>query len=258
VVQFIDHLARCGAPCPQIFPTKEDELSFAHEDFTLSVESFLQGECSDRTDHLFNVGTALGRIHDAAESFSEFPPATRPVKDYVNPILRESTSLNLRSDFAEAAAHLSDLIRTRLAAAGSTRVLWILCRGDVRSRNTIAHRDDSVSFTDFGSAHFAPALTDVAMVQPQWLMGTTQRPLTEDEVTSYVHGYVEARASGLQDLTALPVIWAAHYLSRLCFLHSKWRLDQPGKTRWNGDDRVVTLPFDGVEMMEEAVQEVSS
>ena len=59
IVEFVDHLARRSAPCPSIIPTTEGCLCRQVRDFTVSLETFLEGTEAERVDNLHDIGCAL-------------------------------------------------------------------------------------------------------------------------------------------------------------------------------------------------------
>ena len=56
IVRYIDHLSRCGAPVPQILPTLKGELSAVFRDYTISLESELEGDHTHRSRGFSAVG----------------------------------------------------------------------------------------------------------------------------------------------------------------------------------------------------------
>lgn len=136
-------------------------------------------------------------------------------------------------------------------------VRWLFCRGDVRSWNTIASPSGEVRFTDFNSAHFAPALEDVVTVRMQWLMGTVGRQLTDLEMQRFVEGYFSVRPPSGDERTALPFIFAAYYARRLCQLHRKWGPNSPNRATWALEDRILALPDAAIRMGEAAIEGIA-
>ena len=254
IVEFVRHLADRGAPCPDIRPTTDGSACKSVRDLVISVEGFLDGEVVDCLDTLGDVGEALARVHYASEDFPACKSEVRDARTYITEALEYCERTTFSSDLADAVTRL----RTQLNDASKRMdVRWLFCRGDVRSWNTIASPSGEVRFTDFNSAHFAPALEDVVMVRMQWLMGTVGRQLTDLEMQRFVEGYFSVRPPSGDERTALPFIFAAYYARRLCQLHRKWGPNSPNRRIWALEDRILALPDVAIRMGEAAIEGIA-
>lgn len=254
IVAIVNHLANKNAPCPDILPTIDQCLSKSVRDFTISIETFLNGEVVDRVDMLEEVGKALAEIHTASEDFPNFQSEIGDVRPYITHALTycEQTALSLKA--SRAIGQLRKQLEDNVSAL---KVRWIFCRGDVRSWNTIASPNGNIQFTDFNAAHFAPALEDVAMVRTQWLMGTQNRQLTDEEMQQFTTGYFTARPPIADEHTAFPFVFAAYYAKRLCELHRKWGPKSPNREIWQLENRIQTLPGVAIRMGEAAIERIN-
>jgi Ser/Thr protein kinase RdoA (MazF antagonist) len=122
----------------------------------------------------------------------------------------------------------------------------------VRSQNTIVDEGGTIRFTDFCAAHFAPATVDVAMVRTQWLMGAGNRELADAEMQAFVQGYQGVRPLSDEEIESFPLIWAAYYAQRLCFLHLKWSPSSKNRRAWPVGDLIRRLPDEAIRMGEAA------
>ncbi len=251
IVEFVRHLADRGAPCPDIRPTTDGSLYKSVRDLVISVESFLEGEVIDRVDTLRNVGKALARVHDASEDFPAYLSEVKDAQGYISDALEYCERTTFSSNGADAVTRLRAQLNN---TPNKMNVRWLFCRRDVRSWNTIASPSGEVRFTDFNSAHFAPALEDVVMVRMQWLMGTIGRQLTDEEMQRFVEGYFSVRPPSDDERTALPFIFAAYYAKRLCQLHRKWGPKSPNRRIWGLEDRILALPDAAIRMGEAAIE----
>ena len=197
-MEFVRHLADRGAPCPNIRPTTDGSPCKSVRDLVISVESFLEGEVVDRVDTLRNVGEALARVHDASEDFPIYSSEVKDARLYISDALEYCERTTFSSNAADAVTRLRAQLKY---TPNKMNVRWLFCRGDVRSWNTIASPSGEVRFTDFNSAHFAPALVDVVMVRMQWLMGTVGRQLTDEEMQRSWRGTSQ---SGLPQMMNVP------------------------------------------------------
>ena len=256
IVRFVDHLSKAGAPCPHLIPNKDGSLHTQAGHFTLSLESFLEGEHPDRVDLLEPIGRALADVHQCALGFSEFPAEEAPVGPYIAQALEYCKNTVLDAHSASAVSALIEQLQ-HLMAQSESAIPWILCRGDVRSRNTIVRHDGKVFFTDFNSSEFTPTLIDVVMVRMQWLMGVQGRALTNAETGSFIRGYNRGRLLSEAELQVFPLVWAAHYARRLCFLHTKWAPKSVNRDRWDLQERILRLPDEAVLMAERAIAEAN-
>ncbi len=213
IAAFVRHLSDRGAPCPDIRPTTDGSLCKSVRDLVISVEGFLEGEVADRVDTLRDVGVALARVHDASEDFPACRSEVGDVRPYISEALEYCERTTFSSDMADAVARLRAQLND---TPKKMDVRWLFCRGDVRSWNTISSPSGEVRFTDFNSAHVAPALEDVVMVRMQWLMGTVGRQLTDEEMQQFVKGYFSIRPPTDDERAALPLIFADYYAKRLC------------------------------------------
>lgn len=248
IVSFVDFLSRNGAACPQIIPMAGGGLSRQMGHFCVSGETLLPGEVCDRVDCLNDVGAELATLHNIAERFEPYGCTKEPVAKFVEPALAYCEETELANDISEAVRAFVLQVRSRLKTSLKTK--WVLCRGDVRSWNVIVDSDGTVRFTDFNAARYAPALFDLVMPRTQWLMGTENRDLLDDEMREFVDGYRSVRIFSDSDEEALPLIWAAYYAQRLCFLHRKWSPEAHNRSVWRLDDRLRGLPVDALTMAE--------
>ena len=251
IVEFVRHLADRGAPCPDIRPTTDGSPCKSVRDLVISVESFLEGKVVDRVDTLRSVGEALARVHDASEDFPIFSSEVKDARLYISDALEYCERTTFSPNAAEAVTRLRAQLNN---TPNRMNVRWLFCRGDVRSWNTIASPSGEIRFTDFNSAHFAPALVDVVMVRMQWLIGTVGRQLSDEEMQGFVAGYFSVRPPSEDELTALPLIFSAWYARRLCQLHRKWSPKSPNRKTWELDDRILALPHAAIRMGEAAVE----
>lgn len=250
IVQFMKHLSDRGAPCPAVIPAEDGYLYKSVRDLTISIESFLEGEVADRVDCLPEVGEALARVHNASEDFDNSPSKIQDARTYISNALSYCEETMLPPKGTDAVARFGDLMRNTIP---ELNVRWIFCRGDVRSWNTIADSDYNVRFTDFNSAHFAPALEDVVMVRTQWLMGSQSRQLSDVEMRQFVGGYASVRPQSDEERSAFPFISAAYYGRRLCELHRKWSPNSINRRTWELEDRILALPDVAIQMGEAAI-----
>ena len=253
IVEFVRHLAGRGAPCPDVRPVTDGSPCKSVRDLVISVESFLEGEVVDRVDTLRNVGEALARVHDASEDFPIYSSEVKDARLYISDALEYCERTTFSSNAADAVTRLREQLNN---TPKKMNVRWLFCRGDVRSWNTIASPSGEVRFTDFNSAHFAPALVDVVMVRMQWLMGTVGRQLTDEEMQRFVEGYFSVRPPSDDERTAFPLIFAAYYARRLCQLHRKWGPRSPNRKTWELEDRILALPDAAIRMGEAAIEGV--
>jgi Ser/Thr protein kinase RdoA (MazF antagonist) len=168
-------------------------------------------------------------------------------------------SYALSSAEKEAVTRLFHRVQKEYEAALDLPVPWLLCRGDVRAANTLVTQEDQAWFTDFSSAHYAPALLDLVMPRFQWLMGegAESRFLSTSEVRSMLRGYQSERPLVAAELAVFPAFWAAFYTERLTFLHTKWEPESPNRLLWPVQERILGLLTQALEIGQELIQAVA-
>jgi Ser/Thr protein kinase RdoA (MazF antagonist) len=169
---------------------------------------------------LRTVGQRLAQLHIAAETFSAHPCRMRPAGAYVQAMFERSLSRPLERDELQAVDDLRQNVEAGFSRVLGLEIPWIMCRGDVSRRNTLATGEGEIGFTDFDSAEYAPALFDLVMTRFQWFMG--QGLLGLPEATEILLGYQSERPLRDSERSVFPEVWAAYYVDRLTFLRVKW------------------------------------
>ena len=220
IVDFVDHLSRSRAPVPEIIPTATGDLTVEIRDSVLSVESRLKGEpiASDENSlsHLHQTGKALRSIHNKAESFQRKPGCRSSVSTFVETMYERSrTRFDDAPDWRTITSFFEKVFveHSRLL---EEQVPWILCHGDV-NRNNILFHAENISFTDFDSAQFAPALIDVAMTRLRW-PGARQEMLVATDAAPCLAGYHVVSPLSKEERDTWPIIASVYYVEFTSFL----------------------------------------
>ena len=257
VIAYIDHLFKSQVAAPRIVPTLTGELCVPFRDYTISVETLLPGKKTTSTQPaiLLAVGRGLAQIHNASALFTSFPHQMRPAREYVEQVFSQPLTYPLTSEELKIVTRLFDRVQKEYETILDLPIPWLLCRGDVRAANTLVTAENEVWFTDFSSAHYAPALWDLVMLRFQWLLGEggDSRFLEASEVINILLGYHNERPLSATELSVFPVLWAAYYADRLTFLHTKWEPDSPNRSIWHVEERISRLPTEAIEMGQELI-----
>ena len=221
IVRYVNHLSTRKAPAPDVIPTQSGKL-YAHlRDYTISVESRLPGRdmSSNPLRFFCQIGEGLAKLHVAAREFPDHRGEMRSVKEYVTGAFQRSISRRLEKEDLAAVEELQEKIENRFSDVLDSKILWLLCRGDVRTRNTLATEDGEIRFTDFDSAAYFPALFDLVMPRIQWRMGAgPNNYLSDARMAEMLLGYLNVRVLPDVEFSAYPVVWAAYYTDRITFL----------------------------------------
>ena len=250
IVQYVDHLSSQDAPVPSIVPTLKGELHATLRDYTLSVESRLPGEDMRENPHrlMHTLGQGLGQLHNAAKSFPDRRGQMRPAGDYIWPLFERSLARPLDADQTRAIDQLRQRIANENTSESIREIPWLFCRGDLAAQNVIATDEGDVSFTDFDSAEYAPALFDVVMTRFQWRM--RDGLLNLSSVSDFVSGYQTTRPLTDAERLVFPVVWAAYYVDRLTFLHAKWSPTAANREWLPVQTEILKLPTTAVSLGE--------
>ncbi len=249
IVEFVAHLSELGAAVPGIIPATTG-LWVEEADQVLSLESKLPGEemAKSPLESLHQAGETLAQIGIAAESFHAMGGKMLPTAGFFFPRFQRSIARLQPGAEMNAVVELQRSIEREFAEVLNTEIPWILCRGDVTSRNTLKTDGGDISCVDFDSAEYAPAILDPITTKFQWRMGTGEGMLDPKSASMFLRGYYEVRGLSQEEIAAMPLVWCAYFVDRLTFLHRKWSINTGNRKIWPVAEMIRELPSNAIPM----------
>ncbi|WP_110687059.1 serine/threonine protein kinase [Salinicola aestuarinus] len=223
---FLAELGSAGVPAGQVWSDSQGRTLHEVDGFRFSLFTHVPGQAPelDKPEHLFALGSLIGRIHAVGR---ERPFAHRLVFD-IPAMVAESRERVLAAPWLStrqraAYERILDALLPLMAQSAWPASALQRVQGDCHLGNMLG-RDDDFALVDFDDCAMAPAIQDL------WMLLTAQTPEEwQMQLSEVIEGYEESLEFDRRELEWIETLRTLRLIRHTAWLTARW--DDPAFPR---------------------------